>query len=125
MLLRLLFIILFPLSVRAQVPELKEVVAKKHSNGKPSVVLYFDSAYGDLVKEHVYYANGKTAWLGFYKNNLEHGQWEFFWENGSIKSRETYVKGKEHGTSTSFDQKGKKIKESYWKNGKLIKEVNL
>lgn len=125
MFLRLLSIMLFPLLVHAQLPELREVVMKKHSNGSPHVVLYFDLQSDNLVKEHVYFANGKTAWVGHYKNKMEDGLWEFYWENGKLKSQEFYTKGKENGTCSYFDQTGKKTKEAIWKNGKLIKETKF
>lgn len=108
---------------QAQPPSLREVVMKKHNNGKPHVVLYFDTSSDKLSKEHVYFENGKTAWVGHYKNNLEEGSWEFYWENGQVKAKEHYTKGKENGTSYYFDQSGKKTKEAIWKNGKLIKET--
>lgn len=123
MFIRLLIIVLFPLCALAQPPVLKEVVARKHDNGNPHVVLYFETEYNTLVKEQVFFANGKTEWSGNYKNNKEDGEWQFYWDNGNLKSKETYVKGKEHGTSISYDRDGKKIKEVYWKHGKQLKEV--
>ncbi len=125
MFLRVLIIALFPLIAQAQPPELKQVVMKKHSNGTPHVVLYFDKANDKLSKEHVYFSTGKTAWVGHYKNNLEEGLWEFYWENGQIKSKEFYTKGKENGLCSYYDQTGKKTKEAVWKNGKLIKETKF
>jgi antitoxin component YwqK of YwqJK toxin-antitoxin module len=96
---------------------------RKHENGKEYVVLYFNNESGELVKEEVYFSNGKLQWTGNYKKNLENGTWKFYFESGKIKSEETYLNGKEHGTSIEYDEKGKKIKESYWKHGKLIKEI--
>ncbi|HEY8403647.1 MAG TPA: hypothetical protein VIK71_03465 [Flavobacteriales bacterium] len=124
MLLRLLLLIMFPAMIWAQTPALREVVMRKFDNGKPHVVLYFD-AKDELVKEHVYFANGNTAWIGHYKNDLEDGSWEFYWENGKLKSREYYSKGKEDGVCQYFDENGKKIKEVVWKNGKLIEETKF
>jgi len=125
MLLRLIVILLFPIFSQAQVPLLKEVVMKKYSNGNPHVVLYFEISSDKLSKEHVYFENGKTAWVGHYKNNLEEGSWEFYWENGRLKSQEYYSKGKEHGTCSYYDKSGKKTKEAIWKNGKLISETKF
>ncbi len=125
MFLRILCIALFPLLVHAQPPELREVVMRKHSNGTPHVVLYFNLQNDDLAKEHVYFANGKTAWVGHYKNSMEEGSWEFYWENGQLKSKEFYSKGKENGTCYYYDQNGKMTKEAIWKNGKLIKETKF
>lgn len=122
---RLSFFILliFPFLIQAQPPQYKEVVMRKHANGNPYVVLYFDSDTNELQKEKVYYSNGKVEWQGTYKNKVEDGLWEFYWENGNLKSQEYYSKGKENGTCVYFDSKGKKTKEAVWKNGKLINEV--
>lgn len=124
MFLRILILVLLPAMVWAQTPALREVVMRKHDNGKPHVVLYFDGNE-NLAKEHVYFTNGKTAWIGHYKNDLEDGVWEFYWENGTLKSKEYYLKGREDGTCQYFDQNGKKTKEAVWKNGKLIQETKF
>lgn len=125
MYLRILIIGLFPILVSAQLTELREVVMRKHPNGSPHVVLYFTISNDALAKEHVYFPDGKTAWVGHYKNNVEEGSWEFFWENGQLKSKEFYTKGKENGTCYYYDQSGKMTKEAIWKNGKLIKETKF
>lgn len=100
-------------------------VVRKHANGKEHVVLYLDKETGDMLKEEVFFANGKMQWTGAYKKNLENGTWQFYWENGRIKTMENYVAGKEHGVSSFFDDLGKKTKEEFWKHGKLIKEVKF
>lgn len=96
---------------------------RKHSNGKEHVVIFLDKATGDLMKEEVYFPNGKMQWTGTYKKNIENGTWQFFYENGKLKTVETYLNGKEHGTSTHYNESGKKVREEFWKHGKLIKEI--
>lgn len=98
-------------------------VMRKHDNGKEHVVLYFEKETGDMVKEEVFYPNGKVHWTGTYKKNIEHGTWQFYYENGNLKTVENYLGGKEHGVTTQYGESGKKIKEEFWKHGKLIKEM--
>jgi antitoxin component YwqK of YwqJK toxin-antitoxin module len=100
-------------------------VMRKHSNGKEHVVLYFDKETGYLMKEEVFYSDGKLNWTGNYKRNIEHGSWQFYHSNGKLKTTETYVNGKENGISTHYSESGKKLKEEHWRNGKLIKEVQF
>ncbi len=121
--LRTLFFLFSPLAAWSQQTPMKEVIMRTHTNGKPHVVLYFNPITDELIKEQVYYSNGKTEWLGYYKNNTEDGVWEFYWDNGQLKSKEVYSKGKENGTCYNYDRNGKLIKESVWKNGKLIQEI--
>ena len=100
-------------------------VMRKHSNGKEHVVLYFDKETGYLVKEEVFYADGKVNWSGNYKRNIEHGLWQFYYANGKLKTTETYSNGKENGISTHYSESGKRMKEEHWRNGKLVKEVQF
>lgn len=107
----------------AQETELERRVMRKHSNGREHVVLYLDKLSGDLKKEEVFFPNGKPQWIGSYNKNIEDGSWQFYYENGKIKAVENYVGGKEHGVSTFYDESGKKIKEEFWKHGRMIKQT--
>jgi len=100
-------------------------VMRKHDNGKEHVVMYFENATGALVKEEVYFPNGKLQWQGGYKKNVEHGTWKYYHENGKIKTEESYNMGREDGASIQYDQNGKKVKEEIWKNGKLVRTLNF
>ena len=100
-------------------------VMRKHSNGKEHVVLYFDKETGYLIKEEVFYSDGKLNWSGNYKRNVEHGLWQFYHANGKLKTSETYNNGKENGVSTHYSESGKKIKEEHWRSGKLVKEIKF
>ena len=107
-----------------QSPPSERRVMRKHDNGKEHVVLYFEKETGDLVKEEVFFPNGHLQWTGNYKKNIENGVWQFFYENGHLKTVESYLNGKEHGVSTQYNESGKKVREEFWKHGKLLKEVN-
>ena len=100
-------------------------VMRKHSNGKEHVVLYFDKETGYLIKEEVFYSDGKLNWVGNYKRNVEHGLWQFYHPNGKLKTSESYSNGKENGVSTHYSETGKKVKEEQWRSGKLVKEIKF
>ncbi|MFZ4784564.1 MAG: toxin-antitoxin system YwqK family antitoxin [Flavobacteriales bacterium] len=100
-------------------------VMRKHPNGKPYVVIYFDNATHEMVKEEVFFANGNLQWTGTYKNEMENGVWKYYYENGKLKSEQNYTNGKEDGICTDYDANGKKIKESHYSKGKLIKEIKF
>lgn len=119
----LLISLLLPLQVFAQDNDLLRKVMRKHQNGSAYVVLYFDKTTDELMKEEVFFSNGKLEWIGNYKKNVENGVWKFYHENGKIKAEETYLNGKEHGISAQYDEYGKKTSESFWKHGKMIKEI--
>lgn len=98
-------------------------VMRKHPNGKPYVIIYFDSGTHEMLKEEVFFPNGNLQWTGTYKNEMENGTWKYYFENGSLKSEQFYINGKEDGICTDYNQSGKKIKESHYSKGKLIKEI--
>ncbi|MFM9984992.1 MAG: toxin-antitoxin system YwqK family antitoxin [Flavobacteriales bacterium] len=125
MIFRILFLLLISANAFAQTDNMVRKVMRKHENGKDYVVLYFDKESDEMLKEEVFFPNGKLQWTGTYKKNLENGTWKFYFESGKLKSEETYLNGKEHGTSKEFNESGQKIKESYWKHGKLIKELKF
>jgi antitoxin component YwqK of YwqJK toxin-antitoxin module len=121
--LKIMLLLCIPFQTLAQDDALNRQVMRSHANGKDHVVLYFDAKTNELAKEEVFFASGKLEWSGYYKKNLESGLWKFYYSNGNLKVQETYLNGKEHGVSTEYDENGKKVKESYWKNGKLLKEL--
>lgn len=125
MIFRILFLLLISANAFAQTDSMVRKVMRKHENGKDYVVLYFDKESDALLKEEVFFSNGKLQWTGTYKKNLENGTWKFYFESGKLKSEETYLNGKEHGTSKEYSETGQKVKETYWKHGKLIKELKF
>ncbi len=102
-------------------PSWKREVMRKHPNGKPYVIIFFDSKTDKMMREEVYFPNGKMQWEGNYKNMLEDGKWVYYFENGNTKSVQYYTKGKENGVCSDYNESGKLIKESTWVNGKEVK----
>ncbi len=110
-------------SLAFQDPNWTREVMRKHPNGQPYVIMFFDSKSQKMMREEVYFTNGKLQWEGNYKNQLEDGKWVYYYENGNIKSIQYYTKGKENGVCSDYDSKGKLVKESTWVNGKEVKVV--
>jgi len=108
-----------------QDPGFVRQVMRKHADGSPYVVLYFNSTTQALAREEVFYPSGKIQWTGTYKNGLEDGIWKYYHENGKLKSEQHYIRGKEHGTFSDYDTNGKLIKQSIYKSGKLEKEIPI
>ena len=50
----------------------------------------------------------------------EEGLWEWFYPNGNIEWRISYVEGEEDGIEEWFDEQGNIIRTRHWKDGKLI-----
>ncbi|MCC6599467.1 MAG: hypothetical protein IT223_02215 [Crocinitomicaceae bacterium] len=99
-------------------------VMRKHPNGKPYVVLYFNASSQALMKEEVFFANGNLQWTGTYKNDIEDGNWTYYYENGRKKSEQHYTRGIEEGTFTDFDESGRMSKQTEYSNGKTVRETN-
>lgn len=59
-----------------------------------------------------YYKNGGVKAKGKYKSNKMHGKWEFFRLDGSLMRSGSFTDGNQSGVWTTFDAKGKKVKES-------------
>jgi antitoxin component YwqK of YwqJK toxin-antitoxin module len=112
-------------SLFTQDPDLIRQVMRKHADGSPYVVLYFKTTTQELVKEEVFFPNGKIQWTGTYKDEVEDGIWKYYYENGRLKSEQHYTRGKEEGTFTDFDLSGKMVKQSVYKGGKLQREMSF
>ncbi len=109
----------------AQLENTTRDVARKHPNGKPYVVVYMKNTTGEIVKEEVYYSNGNLEWEGFYKRSIEEGSWKYYYPNGILKSNQYYIKGKENGVFLDYNESGKLVKQSLFKDGKLISEQSF
>lgn len=59
-----------------------------------------------------YYKNGGIKAKGKYKGKLMHGKWDFYRMDGSLMRSGEFTDGKQSGTWTTYDAKGKKVKES-------------
>jgi antitoxin component YwqK of YwqJK toxin-antitoxin module len=102
----------------------------------------------ELTPHIEYYSNGDVSMKG-QKNSKgqREGIWEYFWKNGNIEIRTSYVEGKmdgiaecfyaagnikwrtsykegkEDGIEESFDKQGNIIRTRHWKDGEIIEET--
>lgn len=89
----------------------------------------------DTIEKTEYYPNGNIKVKGTYKNNLRHGEWQYFHKNGQIWSKGTFYEGKSNGIFNIYEEDGKLFMQSsykqgipdglwiFYKNGKKKKEV--
>lgn len=61
-----------------------------------------------------------TIYSGLFINNLKHGEWVGYWENGEIQTTIRFKRGLKHGTCKSYDQKGRLVIKKRYKNNHLI-----
>jgi antitoxin component YwqK of YwqJK toxin-antitoxin module len=104
----------------------KRFVAASHPNGKPEVVIYLKGKGEDAEKvmEKVYYPSGQVEYIGRFRNVVEHGTWEYFYENGIRKFKEEWVDGLEHGVHLDYAPDGKVYRELHYEQGRLVREVD-
>src|ERR1035437_2547847 len=82
---------------------------------KDSVLLlnFWDSNKKQLVVNgngsYIEYSpSGKIEEKGFYKNGLQDGLWEFYYENGNTRAKGSFSKGERSGVWTMFYESGAK-----------------
>ncbi len=127
-----------------------EKLDASYDNGKPARVSWVDTTAGksDTLRKLEYYPNGKKKVEGAFKENLRDGKWTYWFQDGKIWSEGTFRKGKSDGVFNVFNEDGtkymqscykngvpdgcwiffdknKKKKEVYFKENKVIKEVNF
>jgi antitoxin component YwqK of YwqJK toxin-antitoxin module len=98
------------------------------------------------VEYKSYHENGKLETVGYYKNNVENGEWKEFRDdgtpasvivykdgvlhgiyksyhsNGTIEESGYYKDGSKDGEWKGFNESGKQLFARYYQNGKLISE---
>ncbi len=93
-----------------------------YENGNPQRVNYYSSIYkSQLLKKELYYESGQIKLIGNYKRNKKHGQWLYYFENGSKSSESWFFNGLLDGRSTSFYKNGKLRTSGYYQKGKRIR----
>lgn len=98
------------------------VVQLKFANGSDHVVYYYQTILLTkvLVKQEVYFENGKLDYSGEWKHGKEHGEWNYYHSNGQLRAQEFWNHGKESGIWKEFDEKGKLLKTIRYKSGNLV-----
>ncbi len=69
--------------------------------------------------ENLKYDNGDPIRTGNTENNLNHGVWSWYHENGQVQITGTFIKGKREGVWKSYDTLGNLMIESTYKENLL------
>lgn len=115
----LLSLFLFPASVQQE--DLIRVVLYRYSNGEEKLVVWCKPSSNEIVKEEGFFETGARDYIGYYRNDLEHGYWKFFWPNGNLKSEGNYANGKEDGIFREYDKGGNLLKQTTYSKGNVVK----
>ncbi|MCT4589371.1 MAG: hypothetical protein N4A71_16220 [Carboxylicivirga sp.] len=75
-----------------------------------------------LGESKVYYETGELYASGQMKDNIQDGEWNWYYISGVHSSKVTFRNGKKEGTQIMWGEDGKKTKEEYYANGELIEE---
>lgn len=134
------FLLSFVLLFASCGPKLQEKIVETYPDGKPKRVQYYtpgtENSY--MAREIFYYQNGMKKMDGTYdKNNLKHGKWTYWREDGKKWSEGYFYEGKDDGIRRTWHENGnrhyegrydKGVRKGTWKfwdeNGKLVKEID-
>lgn len=99
-----------------------EMVDGFYDNGNPQRINYYSSIYkSQLLKKELFYESGQIKLIGNYKGNVKHGQWLYYFENGSKSSESWFFNGLLDGRSSSFYLNGKLRSSGYYQKGERIR----
>ena len=76
---------------------------------------------GKLTKVSVFHENGQLAQEGYLKNNLLHGKWIKYSNEGKLVCVGNYIRGKRNGTWLFWDKND--LTEVEFKNNKIIQKL--
>jgi antitoxin component YwqK of YwqJK toxin-antitoxin module len=121
---------------RSYYPGEKSVFEKgKIENGyRSGIWRIFDDNSGSVLQElffiegkltglqKYYYPTGQLYSMGEMVDDLREGEWNWYFESGSISSTVNFKKDKKDGKQTMWEEKGLVITEEYYRNGKILKE---
>jgi antitoxin component YwqK of YwqJK toxin-antitoxin module len=71
-----------------------------------------------------YYPNGRIESIGNFENSKAEGRWSYYYSNGSIKSEGSYVNSIKEGKWTLYNPSGDIINIMYYQNGEVVKVQN-
>jgi antitoxin component YwqK of YwqJK toxin-antitoxin module len=101
-------------------------VASQHPNGKAEVVIYMKGKgeEAEKVMEKVFYPNGQLEYVGRFANGVEHGEWMYYFEDGTKKSSEMWENGVEHGLFLDYAPDGQVRRTIQYDHGRVVNEVD-
>lgn len=89
-------------------------------NGNPKTVRFFKEE-GDekiLVKEKQYHPSGQLSMEGSFKNKLREGEWNSWYEDGTLWSSGSFKAGKRDGKGIVYHPNGTKNIEGTYEEGR-------
>ena len=69
-----------------------------------------------------YFLSGNKKFEGQYENNMEEGEWNWYYEMGYIESTVNYRQGKKEGNQYFYSHSGLLIRTEKYSNGILVSE---
>jgi antitoxin component YwqK of YwqJK toxin-antitoxin module len=72
-----------------------------------------------------YYPNGQVESVGNFENNLSNGKWTWYFESGKIREIGNYKAGKKDGNWSIFDEKGNIKRKIFFKDGEIIEDQDF
>lgn len=80
----------------------------------------YEDDMSTIYYERVDTVTNITLATGSYLNDLKHGTWIGYWENGNIQTVINFRNGSRHGVSKSYDRKGRLVIKKRYKSSRLI-----
>lgn len=99
-----------------------EKIEKKHPNGKPQLVSYYQEIDGKevLVEEKHYHDNGELKMGGKFLNGKREGEWRAYFNNNQLQSLGTFKNGKRIGEAKVYYPNGQLRYEGQYENDKEV-----
>ena len=89
-------------------------------NGNPKTVRFYKEKAGEkiLAKEKQYYPEGQLKMEGNFENKLRAGEWNSWYEDGTLWSSGSFKAGKRHGIGIVYHPNGTKNIEGTYEEGR-------
>jgi antitoxin component YwqK of YwqJK toxin-antitoxin module len=113
------YLIVFAFFLSGCAAGLEESVKESYEDGSPKVVQYFDNHGNDhrVVEEAYYYPDGQLRMRGTYLDGEKHGTWTSWYNNGNKWSEGQYTKGRNDGITSTWHENGQKYYEGHFTEG--------
>ncbi len=118
-----LFLLLISFFLISCQPKLIKMVDGFYESGTPERINYYSSIEkSQLLKMELFYKNGQLKLQGHFKNNLKHGQWVYYYEDGNLSDESWFLEGLLHGRSKSWYKNRKLRSSGFYQNGERVRE---
>ena len=72
-----------------------------------------------------FYPNGQLESIGYFNNDLPEGKWAWFYSNGNLKEAGTYLEGMKTGRWYQYNSEGSVVLIILYDLGEIIDEVHV